>query len=532
MRRQLRQLQYTFLLFISSLHLFLLNAQTPVISFAGPGGESYIENSPICISVLITNPLSVPTSVDILIDAGTTATYGTDFTIEPTTLVFPADFSGYQYVCIGVTDDTEFEPVEYISLKLANATNGATITNGTNSYAFYDNDSISMTFPCQQPFISEYLHSLVDGSSRALEIYNPTLSNVSLNGYNVRIFHNGASDPTLSIPLDGLLTPGATFVVAHSESAPLVQAQADLLTPLLNFTGDDAVGLFQGDILVDVIGVIGQDPGLYWPAGYVQTASADLVRNAVVRQGETSWYISAGHWTGSDQSQYANLGSHTMFPCSPDGSFPPLINMVTLDATFDENIGGLGIQAALYYPKNVETTVEVTVGSGTTATPGLDFMIEPSTLVFPANFTGTQGIGITIFNDLIAEPTETLVITLKDPTNGGVLLDSVWVLTLVDDDFSSNVEDFDVANTQNLLIAPNPAIAGSDLLVDGLGAEILGLSLYDLSGAWAKRFGSFDNKGDQSVWQIDLPANTPAGLYLLHARTPNGLVIRKLIIEQ
>lgn len=528
MRRFLTSFRFFLFAVILSTVFSRVFAQAPTLSILALG-EAYLESNTVCFSVGIENPLPASsTSVDIVVDLGTTATQGLDFNVNPATVEFPAGIAGAQYVCLGFIDDAVYEPVEYINLALANATNNAVITNGTIAFAVYDNDSISMTFPCQQPFISEYLHSLDNGDSRALEIFNPTLSNVSLNGYNVRVFHNGAVDPTTTIPLDGFLAPGSVLVVAHSESVAAVQAQADLLTPLLNFTGDDAVGLFQGDVLVDVVGVIGQDPGLYWPAGIYQTASADLVRNPVIRQGETSWYISAGHWTGSPQSQYGNLGAHTMLPCGPDGTFPPLITLVTIDAAFDESIGGLGIQAALYYPKDTETAVEVTVGNGSTAVPGQDFLIEPATLVFPANFTGTMGIGITVLDDLIAEPAETLVLTLSNASNGGVFQDSVWVLTILDND-ASGVTAAEAAGTPR--ISPNPVAAGGVLSVRIPRGEARELLLQNAAGAWSQHFFPADNQGEAANWKIRIPGGLPGGIYALSVRTDVGVFVKKVVVR-
>jgi predicted extracellular nuclease len=69
-------------------------------------------------------------------------------------------------------------------------------------------------------FISEY----VEGSSnnKALEIYNGTGAPVDLTaaGYSVRIYFNGATTPSLTIPITGVVDPGEVFVLAQSTAGP------------------------------------------------------------------------------------------------------------------------------------------------------------------------------------------------------------------------------------------------------------------------------------------------------------------------
>lgn len=486
-----------------------------------------MEGAGLCFNVSIANAAASSTSVDIVLDPASTSTPGVDFIIEPTTMVFPGGFNGSMTVCVSSLDDQFFEPVELLRLKLANPTNNASITNGVINFGFYDNDSITTTYPCQQPFISEYIHSLSLGDGQVIEIYNPTAGNVDLSAYNLRLFYNGNADAGNIISLSGSLAPGSVYVVANAQSPPEITAQADQLTQLLNFTGDDAVGLYQGDVLVDIVGVIGQDPGFSWPAGLqYRTASNVLVRDSVIQQGETSWPISAGHWRGYDQSDFSHLGSHFMLPCGPNG-LPPLLNLITTDATFDESIGGIGISVALYYPAPDETTVEIALGPASTAIPGADFQLNPTDeLVFPANYTGTVGLGISITDDLSVEPAEQLVVVLRNPSNGGVLLDSVFVLTILDNDVSgaSSAAGADWP----LRLSPNPVEAGAELRIDLPGKELFEAHLYNAQGqkVHSEVFATSDH-----LWRLGIPSDLPAGHYILQLRGPDGVATRPIFVN-
>ncbi|MBK8555999.1 MAG: lamin tail domain-containing protein [Lewinellaceae bacterium] len=522
----MNRLNFFLLPLCSILCVVAARAQAPVLSIPTQGGY-YIEGVGLCFSVRLTNPSPNPTTVDVMLAPVSTATLGVDFTVDPSTVVFPANFEGDETVCVITTDDAMIEPPEAIVLKLANPSNNATLgTSSTIAFGIYDNDSITTTLPCQRPFFSEYIHALTNGGSRALEIYNPSPTAVNLADYNIRLYYNGDSIAGNVIPLSGTLQPGEVFVAAHNESFADVLALADFTSPFLNFTGDDAVGLYNGDQLIDMIGIPGQDPGFGWPGGNKSTASSVLVRDSIVRQGETKWVISAAHWKGYDQSNYSFLGSHLMLPCDPSGGIPPILSVVTNDAEFDEGIGGLGFLVTLYYPKDVETTVDIVVGSASTATNGVDFDVTPTTLVFPANYTGSQSVVVGITDDMLDEPNETVVLKLRNPSNSGLLLDSVWVLTILDNDPTVGVQS--AGNTNTFKVHPNPVRAGSVIYLETMpGARF---SLFNSSG---KLVYQFTEKDTQAIpGQLVLPATTVPGVYHLRAESSTTTAVARIIVME
>ena len=112
---------------------------------------------------------------------------------------------------------------------------------------------------CKEFFISEY----IDGpnKNKVLEIYNPTDSIKSLNGYSIKIFQNGAPTP-LEIQLQGNVNPKETYVISHPNADPDILAKANQTSNKMNFDGNDAVVLNQGiSNYIDKIGEIGVNPG-------------------------------------------------------------------------------------------------------------------------------------------------------------------------------------------------------------------------------------------------------------------------------
>jgi len=112
------------------------------------------------------------------------------------------------------------------------------------------------------------------------------------------LFSNGraiTATDTQSVTLSGTLGAGQTFVIytlaATSDSSIIEAINAiptdrkfsgsyDNLNDVSNFNGDDAIGLFKDDVLIDVFGVIGNDPGTSWSLTFA-TGTA-LTENVVL----------------------------------------------------------------------------------------------------------------------------------------------------------------------------------------------------------------------------------------------------------
>ena len=179
-------------------------------------------------------------------------------------------------------------------------------------------------------FISEY----IEGSSnnKVIEIYNPTGSTVDLSEYKVQQSNNGAGwgmddgpppevEEGFTLQLSGNLSNAEVYVISADAASALFLAQADLALgypSVCHYNGDDAVGLFHNDILIDVIGVPSEDPGSGWEVAGVSNATGEhtLIRKSTVTTGNTDWALSAGtntndsEWIVEGSDYVDNLGVH------------------------------------------------------------------------------------------------------------------------------------------------------------------------------------------------------------------------------
>ena len=113
--------------------------------------------------------------------------------------------------------------------------------------------------------ISEY----VEGSSnnKAIEIANLITSPVELDGYNLRRDSNGGGEWSERFDLTGTINVGDVIVIINANAnSQILLDQADIVVANnqstnygepLNFNGNDPVGLFKDDVLIDIVGEFG-----------------------------------------------------------------------------------------------------------------------------------------------------------------------------------------------------------------------------------------------------------------------------------
>ncbi|MFM7233576.1 MAG: lamin tail domain-containing protein, partial [Flavobacteriales bacterium] len=200
--------------------------------------------------------------------------------------------------------------------------------------------------PCTELFFSEYLEGT--NGTKALEIFNPSLASVDLSEYSIVQYANGAAAPTNTLALTGTLGPFGTYVIANpgqggggGAASQTVLGLADLVNQIANYNGNDALELRHNDTIIDVIGVVGENPGTGagWPVGNATTFDVDLVRQFNIQSPMPVWAISAGQWDVYAVNDYSHLGNHFFQPCSDE----TLAGFVNGDINVAENAGTITI---------------------------------------------------------------------------------------------------------------------------------------------------------------------------------------------
>ncbi|MCA0132205.1 endonuclease [Winogradskyella alexanderae] len=149
-------------------------------------------------------------------------------------------------------------------------------------------------------FFSEYVEG--SGTNKALEIANFTGSSVNLSDYTLKLGSNGNPfGTTYSFP-NTIIANGDVFIVANSGLDSSCQPQQDdVNNTITSFNGNDAIGLFNNDVLIDIIGIEGD--------------SSDFAENVTLQRKQsvefpTTTYNSA-EWNILPINDCSGLGSHS-----------------------------------------------------------------------------------------------------------------------------------------------------------------------------------------------------------------------------
>lgn len=139
--------------------------------------------------------------------------------------------------------------------------------------------------------ISEYVEG--SGFNKYLELYNGTCETLDMGDYEVRLYVNGATTPTvISLIAGTLIAPGATYVLAHDQATHI--PAVNQYNSLANWNGNDAIALYNlsATHTADIVGSIGNNPGSSWrdtvtgsPTKGWTTEDKTLVRKACIYSG-------------------------------------------------------------------------------------------------------------------------------------------------------------------------------------------------------------------------------------------------------
>jgi endonuclease I/chitodextrinase len=153
-------------------------------------------------------------------------------------------------------------------------------------------------------FISEY----VEGSSnnKAIEIANFTGNSITdLSIYSIKKQVNGAGTWVNKLNLSGTLANGSVYVIANSNAASTITDLADQTIggAPIDFNGNDPVGLFKNDVLIDIVGTFNGGSSNF-------ADNITLRRNSLINSPNITYTLS--EWDSYTVDNIDDLGSHNI----------------------------------------------------------------------------------------------------------------------------------------------------------------------------------------------------------------------------
>lgn len=372
--------------------------------------------------------------------------------------------------------------------------------------------------PCSDLFISEY----EEGSSfnKVIEIYNPTTAAVSMDGYQLLLYSNGSDTAGFKFKLHGTLGSHQVYVIAHPQADPtLVIPLADTTSLVCNWNGNDAVALVNNNLgdTLDIVGVIGENPGTEWEVSNGGTTKDhSLIRTPETQEGTTDWAVCSQQWLSLAQNDFSNIGIHTVNMCP---AVSPSVSISVDSTSVPESIGTVNIKISILNPNTAATSIDVKATGGT-AMQGDDYLFMNQTVTFPANSGSPVILPVTIVNDGISEPDESIELSLQNPTNGASIGVVTITVKIIDDDGLG----IPGINNSGITVFPNPVhnelhIQSASLIEEVVLENVMGQILLH------------QQRINSSNLQFDL-GNVPGGIYMIKVKSQNGMLTKQLIKQE
>ena len=338
---------------------------------------------------------------------------------------------------------------------------------------------------------SEY----IEGASfnKAIEIANFTGATVNLAGYVIKKQTNGAGDWNTGLALSGSIITGDVYVIAHASAESSILSEADLATAStsMNFNGNDPLGLFKDDVLIDIIGTLG--------VGADFAKDVILVRNPDITEPKSTY--STEEWKVESKEDFSFLGKHTINVSAPNLAPSVSISSPTAGATF--SVGD-------------EVTISATASDSDGSISSIEFFVNGSSIGVDtsAPYSASFAIGDGSFSITTIATDDQSTST----TSSGLNIAGLIPL---------NVRE--IASFEEIRLYPNPLSIVDNLKIDYDKNEEVILKIIDMNGKEFLQAKKRFSIGENEI-PIDLTPLKP-GVYFVEMKSETSRSVKKFQIK-
>ncbi len=438
-------------------------------------------------STAITVDLSSASSSDITVNytvSGSAVGSGTDYTLADGTLTINAGETSATIIITGIIDDLSSEGNETVIITLSSPSNAILGDDRVHTYTINDNDGTPTV-----SFSEITSNNLESDSSTSIEISIPFASEVDIRvDYTVTGTATGSgTDFTLD---DGTLTINAGATTGIITISDIVDDSLDEMDETIIISLSNPANATLGTNVVHTVTIQDDDspPDIDFDltsssGGEANTSKAITVNlSAISSKDVTVDYVVTGTATGSgtdytltngtltisagstsgvitianiaDDSldeenetviltlsnpSNATLGSDKVHTYTiTDNDSAPVVDFKTTSSSGVESVSSAGLTVNLSAASGLNITVDYAV-TGTATGSGTDYTLANGTLAINAGETsGTVTIS-NIVDDSIAEGSETVIVSLSNPSNATLGSDDTHTYTITDND-KPNIE--------------------------------------------------------------------------------------------
>ena len=383
--------------------LVIVTGTEPAVQFDAVSSNGDESVSPASLSVSLNVASTDTVTVDYAVTGGSATGGGVDYTLAAGTLTFdPNDVS--ETIDITIVDDGDEEDDETIEVTLSNPSNAALGANTVHTYTILDNEGpsqdfadadIAVTGDVSGSYLDTHASDDVYESITEVRVGNPA------KGFS-------ALEHVWTIDVTGGLA--VTFYVEAHKTA--------------SSDGDDFVFAYSedDDTYIDMVTV-------------TKTADDDTAQSYVLPSSLVGTvYIRV---TDTDHTQ----GNQAMDTISVDQMYiesagepgEPTVEFDLVTSSGDESVTPASLAVSLSNSSDQTVTVDYTVTGGTATGGGVDYTLAAGTLTFDPNDVA-KTIDISIVDDSEDESNETIEVTLSNPANATLGVNTVHTYTILDND--------------------------------------------------------------------------------------------------
>jgi hypothetical protein len=110
-----------------------------------------------------------------------------------------------------------------------------------------------------------------------------------------------------------MLAAGDVFLFVNDQIVAAQKLPGAVESNVTYYNGDDAVVLKKGDVVIDIIGLVGNDPGTNWKVGVGATSEYTLVRKNSFAGLPTTVFTTT-QWDVYPQNYFGNMDTHAYLP--------------------------------------------------------------------------------------------------------------------------------------------------------------------------------------------------------------------------
>ncbi len=419
-------------------------------------------------TAMITVTMSMVTSRPVTVTYSTSdgsASAGRDYSTANGTLVFaPGETS--RAFSVAIREDTTDEPDETVTLTLSNAKNALLGTPSLATLTIQDNDlPPAVSFSSGNSYVNENVGvasvgvRLSAASAHTVTVDYATSGGTASAGSDyaarngVLTFAPGETNKSFAVPIIDDTLPEGSETVGLALSNPTNAVLGTPLTATLTINANDSVSLsgsyyyVHENAVTTTITVRLNAPSSqpvtvdYATSGGTATAGSDYLLTSgtlTFAPGETSKVfvvpivddaLPEGNETvglALSNPSNAGLGTPVTATLTIYASDALMFNMTYYYV--NENAGSAAITVKLSGPSSLPVTVDYATGGGT-ATAGSDYMLTSGILTFAPGET-IKTFAVPIIDDALPEASETVGLTLSNPSNAALGSPSTATLSI------------------------------------------------------------------------------------------------------